>query len=109
MSIDLITSKHQCITMNRKPNQPVPALNDIDRPPLEIDDEQKKFILTFGSFAKQAKREGRYDDLFNHATSRWWMKWPLDHAPTPLAITRSRLVSCPNARFIYDSSLSVIP
>lgn len=87
--------RHQLIAMNTKPHEPVPALNHLDRPPFPLTTEQKKFILTFGSFAKQAKREGRYNELFYHTVTRWWQKWPLDRGPTATSITNSKLVRVP--------------
>lgn len=80
--------------MNLDSKTPVPALNRLDSPPVPIDDEQRKLILLFGSFVKQARREDRYDDFLHHTFSRWWSKWPVDYPPTPGVIERSKLV-CP--------------
>lgn len=78
--------------MNLDSKSPVPALNRVDSPPVTINDEQKRFILTLGSFVKQARREDRYDDFYHHTVSRWWSKWPVDYPPTPGVIAKSKLV-----------------
>jgi hypothetical protein len=43
--------------------------------------EQRKFLITWGVFYKQAREQGRVDEFTGAVNTRWWSRWP--EAPGP--------------------------
>ncbi|RXW13488.1 hypothetical protein EST38_g12366 [Candolleomyces aberdarensis] len=43
--------------------------------------EQRKFLITWGIFYKQARAQGRVDEFISIVNARWWSRWPETPGP----------------------------